>query len=206
MFHEHDKVNLTLFPPNLFFPRPLSRPRHPGKPSGRKPWNGSARLPLPHSSSSSRLHSPRRRCRTVPTTLLLSIATALLRALATSHRTVLGSAPPGWTQSRPSRPALEQSLSGCHIVLSLDGHCRPLTRLGTDLRKPLAAPRNASKTPFFARITRTFPHKPQLAFTESSTSRTKSLHPSLKRLSTAPRSLPFLKPLHPRAFYFCRRI
>lgn len=45
MFHEHDKVNLTLFPPNLFFPRPLSRPRHPGKPSGIRPWNGSARLP-----------------------------------------------------------------------------------------------------------------------------------------------------------------
>lgn len=113
MFHEHDKVNLTLFPPNLFFPRPLSRPRHPGKPSGRKPWSGSARLPLPHSSSSSRLHSPRRRCRIVPTTLLLSIATALLRALATSHRTVLGSAPPGWTQSRPSRPL---SSSPCLVV------------------------------------------------------------------------------------------
>lgn len=205
MFHEHDKVNLTLFPPNLFFPRPLSRPRHPGKPSGRKPWNGSARLPCltPHL----RLGSTRHAAAAAPSRpLLLSIATALLRALATSHRTVLGSAPPGWTQSRPSRPALEQSLSGCHIVLSLDGHCRPLTRLGTDLRKPLAAPRNASKTPFFARITRTFPHKPQLAFTESSSSRTKSLHPSLKRLSTAPRSLPFLKPLHPRAFYFCRRI
>lgn len=205
MFHEHDKVNLTLFPPNLFFPRPLSRPRHPGKPSGRKPWNGSARLPC--LTPRLRLGSTRHAAAAAPSRpLLLSIATALLRALATSHRTVLGSAPPGWTQSRPSRPALEQSLSGCHIVLSLDGHCRPLTRLGTDLRKPLAAPRNASKTPFFARITRTFPHKPQLAFTESSTSRTKSLHPSLKRLSTAPRSLPFLKPLHPRAFYFCRRI
>lgn len=64
----------------------------------------------------------------------------------------------------PVPPTLEQSLSGCHIVLSLDGHCRPLTRLGTDLRKPLAAPRNASKTPFLARITRTFPHKPHRVF------------------------------------------
>lgn len=205
MFHEHDKVNLTLFPPNLFFPRPLSRPRHPGKPSGRKPWNGSARLPLPHSSSSSRLHSPRRRCRTVPTTPPLH-----RHGLASGSRHVPQDRPristAGLDAEPPVPPALEQSLSGCHIVLSLDGHCRPLTRLGTDLRKPLAAPRNASKTPFLARITRTFPHKPQLAFTESSTSRTKSLHPSLKRLSTAPRSLPFLKPLHPRAFYFCRRI
>lgn len=112
MFHEHDKVNLTLFPPNLFFPRPLSRPRHPGKPSGRKPWNGSARLPC--LTPRLRLGSTRHAAAAAPSRpLLLSIATALLRALATSHRTVLGSAPPGWTQSRPSRPL---SSSPCLVV------------------------------------------------------------------------------------------